>query len=226
MFYILMGIMVTAVALLMFNHEQGELFGYPIEMVASITLSASLLLYLLSGRWGRSSLVQSIKQMAIWLLIGFGLVLGYSFKDDAKHLVLRVAGELVPGMAMVSEGGAVDFRRADNGHFMVRAEIEGATIPMLVDTGASSVVLSYQDAQEAGIAVETLSFNVPVSTANGRTFSARIWLNDISVGGINAKRVPAMVAQEGDLNQSLLGMTYLERLGGWSVSGDRLTMRP
>ena len=226
MFYVLMGIMVTSVALLMFNHDEGQLFGYPIEMVGSIALSASLLLYLISGRVGRTSVFQSLKQAAIWLLIGFGLVLGYSFKDDAKMLVQRVTGELIPGAGVVSDSGEVRFRRADNGHFMVRAIINQETIPMIVDTGASSVVLTYQAAEAAGIPIKDLSFSTPVSTANGRTFAARIWLSEISVGGISERRVPAMVAQEGDLFESLLGMSYLERLSGWSVQGDRLTMRP
>ena len=226
MFYVLMGILVTAVALLMFNHEQGEVFGYPLETVASITLSASLLLYLLSGRMGRGNLLTSLKQASTWLLIGFALVLGYSFKDDAKYLVGRVAGELIPGVGIVSTGGDVGFRRSGNGHFLVRAEINNQTIPMIVDTGASAVVLTYQDAEKVGIPVNSLRFSTPVRTANGQTFAARIWLNNIAVGGIAAHRVPAMVAQDGDLFQSLLGMTFLDRLSGWSVNGDQLRLRP
>lgn len=226
MFYVLLGIMATAVALLMFNHSQGELFGYPLEIVASVTLSGSLLLYLLSGRFDRVSALQSLKQAAVWLLIGFGLVLGYSFKDDAKMLVDRVKGELIPGMAMVQAGGDVTFRRTDNGHFKVLAEVNGQTVPMIVDTGASAVVLTYEDAEKAGLPVADLRFTSPVNTANGQTHAAKIWLNAISVGGIDETRVPAMVAQKGDLFQSLLGMTYLDRLSSWSVRGDRLTMRP
>ncbi|TLP43334.1 MULTISPECIES: retropepsin-like aspartic protease family protein [Cohaesibacter] len=227
MFYVLLGIIATAVALLMFNHDQGQLFGYPLEMVASITLTGSLLLYLLSGgRTRRSGLFENLKQAAIWLLIGFALVLGYSFKDDAKMLVERVKGELIPGVAMVSEGGDVTFRRTDNGHFRVLALVNGASLPMIVDTGASAVVLTYEDAEKAGIPISELQFSSPVNTANGQTHAARIWLNNISIGGISEARVPAMVAQKGDLFQSLLGMTYLDRLSGWSVQGDRLTMRP
>ena len=226
MFYVLMGILVTAVALLMFNHEAGEVFGYPIEMVASATLSTSLLLYLVGGRWGQTSVMQSVKQAAIWLLIGFALILGYSFKDDAQMLVNRVAGELIPGAAVVEQTGDVTFRRAENGHFSVRANVNGATIPMIVDSGASSVVLSYGDAQRAGLDLDSLNFSAPVSTANGRAFAARIWLERISVGGIEERRVPAMVAQDGALRESLLGMSYLDRLAGWSVTGDRLTMTP
>ena len=229
MFYVLMAILVTAVALLMFNHESGELFGYPIEMVASVTLMSSWLIYLLSGRIGGGSArsaFTALKQAAIWILIGFGLVLGYSFKDEAKMLVNRVAGELVPGMGITADGGAVSFARSDNGHFIMQTMVNGKQVPMMLDTGASTVALRYEDAQAIGIDVENLVFSNPVSTANGRTLSARIWIKDMSVGGILRHRVAALVSQPDSLDQSLLGMSYLEKLGGWTVSGDKLKLEP
>lgn len=227
MFYVLLGILVTAVAVLMFNHEAGEVFGLPIEQVASVTLMSSFLLYLLPSRMsGLGQLAQSIKQLAIWLLIGFGLVLGYSFKDDAKLLVGRVAGELVPGMGIETRNGAVTFPRSGNGHFMVLARVNGTEVPMLVDTGASSVVLSYDDAKSAGLDLSALRFSTPVSTANGTTKAARIYLNSVNVAGIERGRVEALVSQPGALRESLLGMSFLEKLGGWSVTNDRLTFQP
>ncbi len=227
MFYVLMGIIVTAAAVLMFNHEAGEVFGLPIEQVAAVTVLSSWLIYLAGGRFrSLGSLAQSLKQLAVWVLIGFGLILAYSFKDDAKMLVGRVAGELVPGMGIPSNSGSVTFPRAGNGHFMVLAKVNGKEVPMLVDTGASSVVLSYEDAQAAGLNPDDLQFSTPVSTANGRTKAARLMLNSVDVGGIHRGRVPAMVSQPGALRESLLGMSYLEKLGGWSVTNDRLTLQP
>lgn len=227
MFYVLIGLIVTFTVILMFNHDAGEVFGLPIEQVASLAVLSSWLIYLISGRMPSvSQLGQSLKQLAIWMLIGFGLILGYSFKDDARMLVSRVAGELVPGMGIPASEGSVTFPRSGNGHFMVLANVNGQEVPMLVDTGASAVVLSYKAAQEAGLKPETLQFSTPVSTANGQTKAARILLSSISVGGITRSRIPAMVSQPGALRESLLGMTYLEKLGGWSVSNDRLTLQP
>ncbi len=227
MFYLLLAFLVTSVAILMFNHEAGEVFGLPIEAVASVTLLSSWLIYLVGGRMGGGQTIgTSLKQAAVWVLIGFGLVLGYSFKDDAKGLLNRVAGELVPGKGIATNQGDVIFPRSENGHFMVLASINGGAIPMMVDSGASSVVLSFKDAKELGIDPDSLNFSAPVSTANGRTFAASIRLNQMSVGGISVRNVPAMVSQEGALRESLLGMSFLNKLGGWSVSGDRLTMRP
>ncbi|HAT85555.1 MAG TPA: TIGR02281 family clan AA aspartic protease [Rhizobiales bacterium] len=227
MFYVLMGLIVTAAAVLMFNHEAGEVFGLPIEQVAAVTVLSSWLIYLAAGRFrSLGSMAQSLKQLAVWVLIGFGLVLAYSFKDDAQMLVGRVAGELVPGMGIQSNSGSVTFPRSGNGHFMVLAKVNGREVPMLVDTGATSVVLSYEDAQAAGLNPEGLQFSTPVSTANGRTKAARLMLNSVDVGGIHRGRVPAMVSQPGALRESLLGMSYLEKLGSWSVSNDRLTLQP
>nr|WP_321463707.1 TIGR02281 family clan AA aspartic protease [uncultured Cohaesibacter sp.] len=225
MLYALLGIVATAVAVLMYNHQSGELFGYPIEAIGSVALLSTLLLFLLSGRRARraGSAFKSLKYLLMWGALGILLVLGYSFKDDARLLVDRVAGELVPGTAMVSTDGSVSFRRSADGHFQVRATINGSTVPMLVDSGASAVVLTQQDAAAIGIDTRSLSFLSPVNTANGRTFTAPIMLERISVGGIEARNVRAMVAQEGALEESLLGMSYLDQLKSWSVQGDSIT---
>ncbi|SFN65824.1 aspartyl protease family protein [Cohaesibacter marisflavi] len=226
MFYALMGIVVTAVAILMYNHQSGELFGYPIEAIGSVAVLSTLLLFLLSGRGSRRSAppLKSLKYLVLWAALGLLLVLGYSFKDDARMLVSRVTGELVPGSAMVSSDGSVSFRRSAGGHFQVSADVNGSSLSMLVDSGASAVVLTRDDAEAIGIDTARLNYIAPVSTANGRTFTAPIVLDSISVGGLQANNVRAMVAQDGALRESLLGMSYLDRLGSWSVSGDRLTM--
>nr|WP_319484615.1 TIGR02281 family clan AA aspartic protease [uncultured Cohaesibacter sp.] len=228
MLYVLLGIVVTSVAVLMVNHQSGELFGYPIEAVGSIALLSTLLLFLLSQRGGgrRSAPLQSLKYFLVWAGIGFVIVLGYSFKDTGRMLFERVAGELVPGAAVVTNSGEVFFRRAADGHFQVRADIDGTTVPMLLDSGASAVVLTRSDAEAIGIDTSNLAYLSPVNTANGQAFTAPITLSRISVGGIEARNVSAMVAQEGALRESLLGMTYLNRLGSWSVAGDRLTLTP
>nr|WP_321982588.1 TIGR02281 family clan AA aspartic protease [uncultured Cohaesibacter sp.] len=226
MFYALMGIVVTAVAILMYNHQSGELFGYPIEAIGSVAVLSTLLLFLLSGRGPRRSAspLKSLKYLVMWAALGILLVLGYSYKDDARMLISRVTGELVPGSAMVSSDGTVSFRRSAGGHFQVSADVNGSSLSMLVDSGASAVVLTRDDAEAIGIDTTRLNYIAPVSTANGRSFTAPIVLDSISVGGLQANNVRAMVAQDGALQESLLGMSYLDRLGSWSVSGDRLTM--
>jgi len=142
----------------------------------------------------------------------------------------RLAGELLPGSAMVVEqspGGPaeVKIRKRLDGHFTVKAEVNGAATTMIVDTGASTIVLSPEDAKRAGIDVSRLNFTVPVITANGRTVAAKVRLNTVAVGPLQREDVDALVAEPKALNESLLGMSFLGRLRSYEFSGDFLTLR-
>ncbi len=117
-----------------------------------------------------------------------GLVTAYAYRTDLEAVVMRVAGELMPpGQAVVVEETsrgehAVRLRKQPNGHFAVRANVNGAAMSLLVDTGASTVVLRTRDAERIGIDTSRLSFSTPVSTANGTTYAAPVRLKSISVG--------------------------------------------
>lgn len=226
-FYVLMAIILTSLVLIFANYEKGEVFGVSVDAFANVTLLSSILLFIVSGRGGdTTSFLTKLKYVAIWLLIAFALVLGYSYRNDAKSIFNRVAGELVPSRGYVSEAGGVRFSRSDDGHFRIMAKINGMDVPMMMDSGASSVTLTYEDAEAAGLDPENLSFSNPVSTANGRAFNARIWLKSVSVAGIEVNRVEASVAPKDALDESLLGMSYLNKLSSWTVSQDILTLEP
>ena len=96
---------------------------------------------------------------------------------------------------------------------------------MVLDTGASAVVLTQDAAKAAGLPLEVLNYSVNVDTANGRTRAAPVTLDRLSIGDITERSVPALVAQAGQLRTSLLGMTFLNRLESWEVRGDKLMMR-
>jgi aspartyl protease family protein len=96
---------------------------------------------------------------------------------------------------------------------------------MVLDSGASAVVLTQDAAKAAGLPLEVLTYNVNVDTANGRTRAASVTLDRLAVGSIEERRVPALIAQPGQLKTSLLGMSFLNRLQSWEVRGDRLMMR-
>jgi aspartyl protease family protein len=126
-----------------------------------------------------------------------------------------------------STGGLTEIklRKRLNGHFTAKVEVNGKPVSMLVDTGASSIVLRPEDARAAGINVEEMTFRVPVLTANGRTMAARVWLDDVAIGPLDRAQVEALIAQPGALSQSLLGMSFLSRLRSYEFSGDYLTLR-
>ncbi|MDZ4841062.1 MAG: TIGR02281 family clan AA aspartic protease [Hyphomicrobium aestuarii] len=177
----------------------------------------------------RGRMTDAMSHIAVWGLIFMAAVSIYAFRDEIKGFAGRVSGEFSPyGTTEVSgiEGErTVRIRRSARGSFFARADVNGAAMPMLVDTGASSIVLKSSDAEKAGIDLKSLSFTIPVDTANGRTFCAAVRLKSIAVGGISFDRVDALVAMPGNVKESLLGMTFLSRLRSYDVSGDFMTFR-
>ncbi|HEY4983112.1 MAG TPA: TIGR02281 family clan AA aspartic protease [Pseudolabrys sp.] len=136
----------------------------------------------------------------------------------------RVIAELMPGH-VAGHGRDVQVVRGNSGDFAVVAHINGARIPMVLDTGASSVVLTQEAAKAAGLPIEVLNYTVNVDTANGRTRAAPVTLDRLAVGGLTERAVPALVVQSGQLKNNLLGMSFLNRLASWEVRGDKLRMR-
>ncbi len=109
-------------------------------------------------------------------------------------------------------GGAVELRAERSGHFHTSADINGRGVDVMVDTGATLVALSYEDAERAGIFLKPQDFSHVVSTANGRAKVAPVTLSRVSIGDITVRDVRAVVSEPGRLNTSLLGMSFLGRL--------------
>ncbi|MBX9926024.1 MAG: TIGR02281 family clan AA aspartic protease [Hyphomicrobiaceae bacterium] len=201
--------------------------GQMVLMGAWLVLVLLLLPKLIMDYRGR--MTDAMAHLAIWGLLFMGAITVYAYRDELKGVASRVTGEFAPygtTETATTEGErTVRIRRSPRGSFFARTDINGAAVPMLVDTGASSIVLKSSDAEKAGIDLKALSFTIPVDTANGRTFCAAIRLDSIAVGGIKFQRVDALVAMPGNLKDSLLGMTFLSRLRSYDVSGDFMTFR-
>ncbi len=97
--------------------------------------------------------------------------------------------------------------------------------PMVVDTGATSVVLTYETAKAIGLPLELLEYDVELETASGRTRAARLTLDRLAVGTVVERSVPALVVPRGQSKTNLLGMSFLDRLESWEVRADRMTIR-
>lgn len=121
-------------------------------------------------------------------------------------------------------GRAVEIPRGQGGEFALRAKINGVSAPMVIDTGATSVVLTYETAKAAGLPLELLEYNVDVETAGGRTRAARLTLDRLAVGRLVERSVPALVVPHGQMKTNLLGMSFLDRLESWEVRADRLML--
>ncbi|MEX0841833.1 MAG: TIGR02281 family clan AA aspartic protease [Xanthobacteraceae bacterium] len=172
----------------------------------------------------RERISKAILAALLWTAIALGLLVGYAYRHEVRDVGDRVLAELMPGRAATS-GRTVNIARSRGGEFAVNAQINGAFVSMVLDSGASAVVLTHDAAKAAGLPLAFLDYSVSVDTANGRARAAPVTLDRLSVGGIVERSVPALIAQPVQLKSSLFGMSFLNRLDRWEVRGDRLMMR-
>ena len=118
-----------------------------------------------------------------------------------------------------------ELNAGSNGHYVVTAHINKTDITVLVDTGATVVALSYQDAQQAGLRPNTLDFNVPVSTANGVSNAARVKLDRVEIDTVHVDNVDALVMPDGAMTGTLLGMSFLSKLSSFKSENGVLTLK-
>jgi aspartyl protease family protein len=173
----------------------------------------------------RERFSQALEAALFWVAVGLVLALGYTYRMELRDAGDRVLSELVPGRAASRGVRTVEIARGRSGDFQIAASVNGARSNMVLDTGASAVVLTQESAKAAGLPLEVLNYNVTVDTANGRTRAAAVTLDRVAVGNIVERSVPALIAQPGQLRTNLLGMSFLNRLESWEVRGDKLVMR-
>ncbi len=219
-------------AMLLVSNESGMIAGLDSDTFGYVALLIALAVFVGGGMLGsyRGRAGAMVRDAVTWLALGLGLVTLYAYKEDLMPIAARVVGELIPGSAMTVEqstGGLTEvrIRKRLDGHFTAKVKVNGTPISMIVDTGATSIVLTPEDAKKAGIDVSSLTYRVPVLTANGRTVAARVRLKEVAIGPLDRNKVDALVAQPGALTQSLLGMSFLSRLRSYEFSGDFLTLR-
>jgi aspartyl protease family protein len=224
--WLLLAILAALLVALMLETDDGSFAGLSRLDFASLLIKAVVLLFIgtLALTFFRGRVSQAFEAAAVWLVIALLLAVGYTYRFELRAVADRVLSELVPGRA-ATRGRSVEIARGNGGNFSVVAQINGARVSFVLDTGASSVVLTQEAAKAAGLPLEVLSYSVSIDTANGRTRAAPVTLDQLAVGGIVERAVPALIAQPGQLRTSLLGMSFLNRLESWEVRGDRLVMR-
>jgi aspartyl protease family protein len=226
-FLLPVSVLAVALATLLMTPPQSTLFGLDHQRFASAASGAAVVLWLvLSGL--RSARPSDIARLATavmtWALLLIALTGLYAYRFEASEIVSRITGELFPSEPQVGRGGEVIVNRLLSGEFAIAGRVNGVRVTFLFDTGASAVVLTNDDARRASDETSRLVFDVPVSTANGAAMAAETRLDQIAVGPIVMRNVPAMVARRGALDESLLGMSFLERLKSYTVERDRLIL--
>jgi aspartyl protease family protein len=123
-------------------------------------------------------------------------------------------------------GEAASVVKSDDGHYWAEAAVNGQEVRFLVDTGASAVALTSDDALRLGFDPKSLNYAYTVTTANGQARAAEVKLASVAVAGAEVDNVDAYVIDGGGLKQSLLGMTYLGRLSQFEATKSALILRP
>jgi aspartyl protease family protein len=231
--WIILAVVLMIAGVLLLGAEGGLMMGLSPGEIASLGFLIVILatgipyiLQLYQGRFG-----QAARHALIWAGIVLALFVGYAFRGELSVVASRVGNELTPAGTALSTAGetageqTVRLRRRDDGHFAARAQINGETVAMMIDTGASSIVLRPVDAERVGIDLSSLTYSVPVSTANGMAFAAPVLLSRFAVGPLELRNLRALVAKPGVLDESLLGMSFLSKLRSYEFSGEFLTLR-
>lgn len=182
---------------------------------------------------GRKVLIDLAGWTAV-LAIGAIALLNYA---TIKSTALSYAGIEAPrdggNASSVSEarptaraggGATVELKGGSNGHFVTEADVNGRNISVMVDTGASMVALTYKDARAIGIAPRDSDFTHRVSTANGVAKVAPVTLDRVQIGDVMVRNVTAAVVEDGKLNMTLLGNSFLSKLSRYEMRSGRLVL--
>ncbi len=193
----------------------------PIKMFAFVGLAAMIGAGILSQSLDDAPVRQSASQGGGWLQ---GLIGGEQRPSPAP--VAARAAPQEPAQKRSSGFGNVVLSPDRGGQYRALVEIDGQTIPMLVDTGATVVALRHEDAAMLGINPAPSDYVVPISTANGELRAAPARLREARLENIIVPDVRAVVLPQGALAQSLLGMSFMSKLSGFEIAAGQLVMKP
>ncbi|MEP3392850.1 MAG: TIGR02281 family clan AA aspartic protease [Litoreibacter sp.] len=164
----------------------------------------------------RDRMGEMTRQAALWGFIFVGVIVAYGLWNDISRTVLPTQSAF--------ENGRVEVPLRNDGHFHLTLHVDDVPVQFVVDTGATSVVLTKDDAERVGIDTDALIFGGRASTANGEVRTARVTLENVSLGELDEGDLRAFV-NEGELSTSLLGMSYLRRFGSVELTPDLLILK-
>ncbi len=193
-----------------------------IDLVRLLSILALVSSGLLFAR--RINFGEVVRNIAIWTGAAAILVLIYTYQDELGSVGARVGAELFPSQPAVTPEGVVNLTQGPGGHFYAMGSANGARVRFMIDTGASDIVLSPADARRIGIDLASLRYTRRYQTANGPGRGAPHRLDVLSIGPIEFQDVAVSINQA-EMNVSLLGMSFLDRLTKFEIRGRNLTLR-
>lgn len=164
----------------------------------------------------RGHLGRMLRHAALWGLIFVGAIAVIGLWSDIRN-------DMSPSQTVFADQGLVEVPRSPDGHYYLRLDLDGEPVDFVVDTGASGIVLTRKDARRVGIPMNDLIFSGRARTANGAVRTALARVNEIALGPIKDRDV-AIFVNEGEMERSLLGMTYLQRFDRLEISDRTLIL--
>lgn len=164
----------------------------------------------------RTRLGQMAQYAAVWGLIFLGAIAAVGLWGDIRQTV-------APRQNVMADEGRIAVPRAPDGHYYLTLDVNGVPVRFVVDTGASQVVLTREDAERVGIDTGELAYLGRAMTANGEVRTAPVRLESIGTGPIRDDGFNAWV-NSGEMPESLLGMSYLQRFDSIQIADGQLLL--
>jgi aspartyl protease family protein len=193
--------------------------GYFLRLCVMVGIVASGIAY--SRRFTAR---ETVRNIAIWAGIAAVLIFGYTFYHQIQDAAVDARAALTPGYPVAVNADTIVLNENADGDFIAIGEVNGTTVKFLVDTGASDIVLSPDDAARIGIDLSRLSFTGRYETANGEGRGARYTVDRLQIGPVKFFDVPVSINQA-KMSASLLGMAFLKRMKSFEMKGRKLTLR-
>lgn len=216
-------ILAAALAALFLTPPAEPILGMPHGQFASVAIGVTLLAGL-GLRGGFFPLARALVSALTWGVMLFALWFGYGHREALSGLLAQALDTLEDEQPAVSANGEVTIRSLAGGAFVVPAKVNDRPVRFVFDTGASTVVLTAEDALRVGLDPNALAFTAEVTTANGAALAAPTRLARIAVGPIVLRNVRALVTRPGVMTESLLGMSFLDQLDSYKVERGKLTL--
>jgi aspartyl protease family protein len=207
------------------------MFGLDNDQTARLFYLVLLLAFIAAGLGPRrGGWVNGLRNLLVWVALAVGFVAAYAYRAPLLRIAAPVLREFQPSRVVeVTDSSGrreLSVGRGLDGHFHIDGKVNDEPIEFLVDTGASSTVLTIEDAERAGIETKGLAFDRPVQTANGMAFYAQVTAQTLDVGPFRLNDLPVAIMPAGSLSTSLLGMNTINRFAAWRVEGERMVLVP
>ena len=184
------------------------------NLIYLVVLGAALIVMFIVNH--RQGIGATLRQMISWCLIFLAVLAGYGLWEDVKRTVM-------PTQTVIASENRIVVPRSPDGHFYLTLDINERPVRFMVDTGASDLVLTREDAVKARLDPDSFSYFGRARTANGEVRTAPVTLKSVALGPYVDRNVTASI-NDGDMGGSLLGMSYLDRWSRMEMGGGELVL--